>query len=62
MGFDKNDGQPLIHPRRWGTEVNFAMVLGVVVFLGLGVLAICWMHSHKNKVADSLQQKMEANR
>jgi hypothetical protein len=59
MGFDKSDGQPLIHPRRWGTKVNFAMVLGVVVFLSLGIFAICWMHSHKNKITSGIQQKME---
>jgi cbb3-type cytochrome oxidase subunit 3 len=58
MGFDKSDGQPLIHVRRWATKVNFAMALGVIVFLGLGVFAICWMHSHKNKVANDIQQKM----
>ncbi len=62
MGFDKNDGQPLIHARRWGTKVNFAMALGVIVFLGLGLFATCWIHSHKNKVAHDLQQKMEDKR
>jgi len=35
------------------------MVLGVVVFLSLGIFAICWMHSHKNKITSGIQQKME---
>jgi hypothetical protein len=38
------------------------MVLGVIVFLGLGVFAICWTRSHKNRVADDIQQKMEDKR
>ena len=62
MGFDENDGRPLVHPRRWGTKVNFAMVLGIIVFLGLGVFAMCWMRSRKNKAADDMQQKMEDKR
>jgi len=62
MGFDEGDGQPLIHLRRWGTKVNFAIVIGVIVFLGLGVFAICWTRSHKNKVANDIQQKMEDKR
>jgi hypothetical protein len=47
MGFDKNDGQPLVQPRRWATKVNFAIVLGVIIFLALGFLAISWMRSHR---------------
>jgi hypothetical protein len=59
MGFDEGERQPLIQPRRWGTKVNFAMVLGVMVFLGLGVFALCWTRSHQNKVANDIQQKLE---
>ena len=54
MGFDESDGQPLIHPRRWGTKVNFA--------IGLGVLAMCWMRAHKDKVANDVPPKIESKR
>jgi hypothetical protein len=46
MGFDKNDAQPLIRPRRWGTKVNLAMVVGVLIFFALGVIGILWVRSH----------------
>jgi hypothetical protein len=59
MGFDKNDGRPLLQPRRWGTKVNLAMVLGVIVFLCLGILAVGWMHTHSGKAANGIQQKAE---
>jgi hypothetical protein len=45
MGFDNNEDQPLIHPRRWGSKVNLVMALGIVIFLILGVLAMHWMRS-----------------
>ena len=61
MGFDEGDGQPLIHPRRWGTKVNFAMVLGVIMFLGLGVIAICWMHSHRNQLPMKSSRRWRTN-
>jgi hypothetical protein len=54
MGFDQNDGQPLVHLRRWGTRVNLAIVFGVIAFLVLGVLAISWMHSHATKRANDV--------
>jgi hypothetical protein len=62
MGFDEGERQALIHPRRWGTRVNFAIVLGVVVFLGLGVFAIGWMRSHQNRIANDVQQRMDDKR
>jgi hypothetical protein len=51
MGFDNNDGQPLIHLRRWGTKVIFAMVLGIIAFLALGFVAIRLKQTHANKIA-----------
>jgi cbb3-type cytochrome oxidase subunit 3 len=62
MGFDKADGQPLVHLRRWGTKVNLVMVLGIIVFLGLGIFAIYWMHSHRKKAANDIQQNTEEKR
>ena len=62
MGFDKNDDQPLVHPRRWGTKVNFAMALGVIIFLILGGFAILWMRSHNKQVTNDTHQKMEDKR
>jgi heme/copper-type cytochrome/quinol oxidase subunit 2 len=59
MGFDEGDRQPLIHLRRWGTKVNIAMALGIIVFLVFGVFAVCWTRSHNNKVANAIQQKTE---
>lgn len=40
MGFDQNDGQPIIHPRRKATRVNLWMVAGVLGFLAAGGLLI----------------------
>lgn len=62
MGFDKNDDQPLVHPRRWGTEVNFAMALGVIIFLILGAFGILWMRSNKKQDTNDTHQKMEDKR
>lgn len=56
MGFDKNDSQPLIRPRRWSSKINFAMAFGVIVFLGIGIVGICWMHSHRPADANVVQQ------
>jgi len=42
--------------------VNFAMALGVIVFLALGGFGILWMRSHKNQVANDAEQKMEDKR
>ena len=61
MGFDENDGRPLVHLRKWGTKVNFAMVLGVIMFLGLGVIAICWMHSHRNQLQMKSSRRWRTN-
>ena len=61
MGFDENDGRPLVHLRKWGTKVNFAMVLGVIMFLGLGVIAICWMHSHRNQLPMKSSRRWRTN-
>jgi hypothetical protein len=62
MGFDKSDGQPLVHLRRWGTKVNFATVLAVIIFLVFGGFAIGWIHSHKDKIVNDIHQKMEEKR
>jgi hypothetical protein len=62
VGFDQNDNQALVHPRRWGTKVNFAMALGVIIFLVLGGFGMLWMRSHKNQTANDTQQKMEDKR
>ncbi len=40
MGFDQNDDQPIIHPRRKATRVNLWMIVGVLGFLLAGVLLI----------------------
>ena len=47
MGFDKDDDQPLIHPRRWGTRVNFAMAFAIILFFVFGAFAMRWLHSHR---------------
>jgi hypothetical protein len=61
MGFDEGERQTLIQPRRWGTKVNFGIVLAVIVFLGFGVFAICWTRSHQNNVATDIQRKPQDN-
>ena len=62
MGFDKNDDQPLIHTRRWGTEVNFGMALGVIIFLILVAFGILWVRSNKKQDTNDTHQKMEDKR
>ncbi|MDI1319760.1 MAG: hypothetical protein PSW75_06135 [bacterium] len=42
MGFDQNSRNPLIVPRRWTTKVNVGMVMGVLLFLSMGMLAITY--------------------
>jgi len=58
MGFDQNERQSLIHPRRWGTKVNFGVVLGIIVFLILGFIMINHFRS-RAKVANGTHQKSE---
>ncbi len=39
MGFDpQTAGKPLVNPRRWTTKVNLVIVLGVIVFLVIGLI------------------------
>ena len=40
MGFDQNSRRPLVIWRRWTTETNLGMVVGVVIFLVVGALLI----------------------
>lgn len=40
MGFDQNSNRPLVNFRRWTSKVNLWLVLGVLIFFGLGALAI----------------------
>jgi hypothetical protein len=45
MGFDKNDSGPIVEPAKRTTKVNIGLVAGVVVFLGIGIAAVCWMRA-----------------
>ncbi len=45
MGFDQNDGRPIVEPAKRTTKVNISMVVAVVVFFALGAAAILWMRS-----------------
>jgi hypothetical protein len=44
MSFDENPRSPdhLVNPRKRTTQVNVAVVVGVLVFLIIGVLAVLW--------------------
>ncbi len=42
MGFDQNSNRPLVNFRRWTSKVNLWLVLGVLVFFGLGAFAIVY--------------------
>jgi len=44
MSFDQNSSRPLVIWRKWTTETNFGMVVGVVIFLLLGALLILFWH------------------
>ncbi len=44
MGFDQNEDQPIIQPRKKTTKVNLAMVAGVLVFFIITV-ALLWVFS-----------------
>ena len=43
MAFDKDQdpSEPLVHPERRTTKVNFGIVISVVIFICLGLLAMC---------------------
>lgn len=47
MGFDKNDGTPIVEPAKKTTKVNIVMVLAVAVFFLIGGIAIAWMHAFR---------------
>ena len=36
MGFDQNSRRPLVIWRKWTTETNLGMVVGMVIFLVVG--------------------------
>ena len=43
MGFEpQTAGQPLVNVRKRTTKVNFSMILGVLVFLVIGISVILW--------------------
>jgi hypothetical protein len=45
MGFDKNDPRPIVEPAKKTTKVNISLILGVLLFLAIGVGGILWMRS-----------------
>jgi hypothetical protein len=59
MSFDKDDGRPLINVHKWGTKVNFGVVMAVVIFLVAGIFAVAWVRSHGDQVTSDMHQKME---
>lgn len=49
MGFDKNDSRPLVEPAKRTTQVNISIVVGVIVFLVIGAVAIAWVRSNHGR-------------
>ena len=43
MAFDQNQNpsEPLVHPERRTTKVNIGIVISVILFICLGILAMC---------------------
>jgi len=51
MSFDQNDNRPLVVWRKWTTKTNLGMIVGVVIFLVLGVFLILFW-SRRSDAAD----------
>lgn len=47
MGFDQNEDQPIIQPRKSTTKVNLAMVAGILVFFII-MAALLWVFSARD--------------
>jgi hypothetical protein len=45
MGFKKDDPSPIFKPRKRTTKVNISLVVGVLIFLLLGLGSVIWMKS-----------------
>jgi hypothetical protein len=59
MGFDQNDNQPVIHPRRWGTKVNFGIIAGVLLFVVAGIVGMMWVDRNQDQVTSGVHPKVE---
>ena len=53
MGFDQNDTQPILQPKKRTTKVNFFVVLGVLLFLTISVVTIRYMTSRNSETVPS---------
>ena len=62
MGFDKDQPGPIVQPARKTTQVNFWMVIAIVIFFVAGGVAIGWFHRHPREVSTKVSQQMESNR
>lgn len=45
MAFDKNNAGPIVQPAKKTTKVNISLIIGVIVFLGIGLAGLLWMRS-----------------
>jgi hypothetical protein len=47
MGFDQNDPRPVVNVHKRTTKVNIWMVIGVLVFLAVGAVAV-WIYTQRH--------------
>lgn len=45
MGFDKNNDGPIVQPAKPTTRVNISLIVGVIIFLVIGVAGVQWMRT-----------------
>jgi hypothetical protein len=62
MSFDKNDGQPIVVPAKRTTKVNIGIIVGVLVFFGMGAFGIAWIWHHQDENAQNVRQNLSQSK
>lgn len=56
MSFDKDSTLPLVNPHKRTTKVNFSIVIGVVIFLGVTAGVVIWYSNNPPTSAPKEEQ------
>jgi hypothetical protein len=60
MGFDKNDSRPIpVTIEKRTTKVNIAIIVGVLLFLIIGLSVLGWIGRHPHENAQAVQQGLD---
>lgn len=61
MSFDKDSTLPIIEPRKPATQVNFSIVVAIVLFLAVAAGALWWISKHSPSSSPPSQGPSSSN-